>query len=112
MNNMSKMNGGSKMYMGPLDSTSGWAMLMEEGRKLFQERLCQQGMADHGYWEDAFMDGVEMLLHSKGRPTFPYGVAFDHLVRWAEGRLRELLAEQAHCWSLDELVAMRPIRLR
>ena len=33
------------MYMGPLDSTSGWAMLMEEGRKLFQERLCQQGMA-------------------------------------------------------------------
>ena len=37
-------------------------------------------------------------------------MAFDHLVRWAEGRLQELLAEQARCWSLDELVAMRPIR--
>ena len=70
------------------------------------------GYGCHGYWEDAFMDGVEMLLHSKGRPMFPYGVAFDHLVRWAEGRLQELLAEQARCWSLDELVAMRPIRLR
>ena len=48
---------------------------MEEGRKLFQERLCQQGMADHGYWEDAFMDGWRCSLHSKGRPTFPYRVA-------------------------------------